>query len=134
MPGWHGYDVGCMCEAPPVLDAVVAAMRAHGYSPRDCFGMRLCLEEALVNAVRHGNKEDPSKRVAVRYRVTQDGAVVEVEDEGPGFDPDAVPDPLAPENLEKPSGRGLLLMRHYLTSVDFNRKGNCVTLRRCRSA
>jgi serine/threonine-protein kinase RsbW len=54
--------------------------------------------------------------------------------QGDGFDPDAVPDPLAPENLEKPSGRGLLLMRHYLTSVDFNEKGNHVTLCRCRSA
>jgi serine/threonine-protein kinase RsbW len=56
------------------------------------------------------------------------------EDEGEGFDPEAVPDPLASETLEKPSGRGLLLMRHCLTAVDFNGKGNRVTLCRCRSA
>ena len=60
-------------------------------------------------------------------------ATVEVEDEGEGFDRSSVPDPLAPENLERSSGRGLLLMRHYLTWMGYNARGNCVRLCKCRS-
>ena len=133
MPAWQHAAVRTTSEMPPVLEAVVAAMRAEGYGGRDCFGMRLALEEALVNALAHGHGGDPSRQARVRYRVSADEAVAEVEDEGPGFDPQAVADPLAPENLERPSGRGLLLMRHYLTSVTFNERGNCVTLCRRRS-
>jgi serine/threonine-protein kinase RsbW len=95
--------------------------------------MRLALEEALVNAVKHGNKGDATKRVRVRYQVTAAGVLVEVEDDGTGFDPLKVPDPCAPENLERLSGRGLLLMRSYMTWVRFNPCGNCVTLYERRS-
>jgi serine/threonine-protein kinase RsbW len=94
--------------------------------------VRLGLEEALVNAVRHGNRGDPRKRVRVRYRVAPQEVWAEVEDEGPGFDPGAVPDPTGPERLERPGGRGLLLMRHYLSSVSYNERGNAVTLRKRR--
>ena len=91
------------------------------------------LEEALVNALRHGNKADPTRQVRVRYRVTAAGVWAEVEDEGPGFSPDAVPDPTSPERLEQPGGRGLALMRYYLSSVEYNDRGNVVTLCKWRS-
>jgi serine/threonine-protein kinase RsbW len=83
-----------------------------------------------VNAIRHGHKGDVTKQVRVSYSVTADEVVAEIEDEGPGFDPQQVPDPLSPENLERPSGRGLFLMRHYTSWVRFSPRGNCVTL--CR--
>jgi serine/threonine-protein kinase RsbW len=120
-------------ELVPVLHVVVAAMAAQGYPARDIFGMRLALEEALANALKHGHGYDPARVVRVRCRVTAEQALAEVEDEGPGFDPGLVPDPLADANLGLPSGRGLLLMRHYLSWVQFSQRGNRVTLCRRRS-
>jgi serine/threonine-protein kinase RsbW len=115
------------------MDRVAAAMEAEGYPERDVFAVRLALGEALANALKHGHKNDPGKEVAVRYHVGAWRVVAQAEDRGPGFDPGAVPDPLAPENLEKSSGRGLLLMRHYLTWLRYNARGNSVTLCKRRS-
>jgi serine/threonine-protein kinase RsbW len=131
---WQQASVHTTADMATVLDAVALAMQAEGYSERDCFGMRLALEEALLNAVKHGHRGDPSKEVRVRYHISSGQALAEVEDEGAGFDPARVPDPLAPENLEKPSGRGLLLMRSYLTWLRHNARGNHLTLCKCRSA
>jgi serine/threonine-protein kinase RsbW len=72
--------------------------------------------------------------VRVRYQVNAEQFLVEIEDEGPGFDPEGVADPLAPENLERPGGRGVFLMRHYMTWVSFNERGNCVTMCRRRTS
>jgi serine/threonine-protein kinase RsbW len=130
---WHRLTISSTKEVPTVLQAVATVMAAEGYPEQDRFGMRLALEEALVNAVKHGNQSDPTKCVRVGYQVTAEGVLVEVEDEGAGFDPRKVPDPCAPENLERPGGRGLLLMRSYMTWVRFNPCGNCVTLYERRS-
>src|SRR5262249_47092972 len=100
----HRESVRSTTEVARVADAVAAAMAAAGYTDKDVFGMRLALEEAIVNAVKHGHQGDATKEVQVRYRVTPQQVLVEVEDQGPGFDPSEVPDPLAPENLERPSG------------------------------
>jgi serine/threonine-protein kinase RsbW len=121
-------SIHATAELALVLDPITAVMERLGYPGRDLFGVRLALEEALVNAVKHGNQGDPSKQVRVRYRVTAEEVLAEVEDEGPGFDPTAVVSPLSPEGLERPSGRGLLLMYHYLSSVSYNERGNIVTL------
>jgi serine/threonine-protein kinase RsbW len=120
-------------DAPRVLQAVAGEMAATGFPEDDVFAVCLGLNEALLNAVLHGNGGDPTKRVRVSYHVTAERVVAEVEDEGPGFDPDAVPDPRTPENLERLGGRGLLLMRSYLTWVRYNPQGNGVTLCKCRS-
>jgi serine/threonine-protein kinase RsbW len=116
-----------------VIDSVIAAMDRSGFSGKDLFGVRLAMEEAIVNAVKHGNRGDKNKHVRVGYQVHQERVLVEIEDQGSGFNPDQVPDPTAPENLEKPSGRGLLLMKTYTTWVRFNARGNCVTLCKERS-
>lgn len=120
-------------EARAITDAAIAAMAAARFSQADQFAVDLALEEAVVNALRHGNRSDPAKAVTVFVRIDEDQVVVEVEDEGDGFDPAAVPDPRALLNLERPSGRGLLLMRHYMSWVRFNQRGNRVTLCRYRS-
>jgi serine/threonine-protein kinase RsbW len=130
---WRGEGLPCADATLPVIEFVVAAMAAEGYPRRDLFGMRLALEEALSNAVKHGHRGDPTKRISIRYRVNAQRVLAEVEDQGAGFDTQAVPDPLAPENLGRPSGRGLLLMRTYTTWVRYNERGNGVTLCKCRS-
>jgi serine/threonine-protein kinase RsbW len=121
-------------EIPSVVNAVAGAMAAAGFSEDDVFAVCLGLSEALLNAVLHGNGGDPAKQARVSYQVTAEQVLAEVEDEGPGFNPDAVPDPRAPENLERLGGRGLLLMRSYLTWVRYNPQGNGVVLCKCRSA
>jgi serine/threonine-protein kinase RsbW len=128
---WVHFRLSASYEVRPLLDRMTAWMEAEAYPHGDCAGMRLALAEAIVNALRHGNRYDPAKQVRVRFRVDAQEALAEVEDEGPGFDPEAVPDPTAGENLDKPSGRGLLLMRHFTTWVRFRGRGNLVTL--CRT-
>jgi serine/threonine-protein kinase RsbW len=121
-------SLSCLKEVYPAIETVTLPMADHGYRDRDIFGMRLALEEAIVNGLKHGHKYDPSKRVLVRYRVDPEKVLVEVKDQGPGFDPSQVPDPTTPENLERPNGRGLLLMRSYMTWIRYNEQANVVTL------
>ena len=84
----------------------------------------LALEEALVNGFRHGNKGQPDKHVTVQCAVDDAGIDLEVIDQGEGFDPTSVPDPTADENIEIPSGRGIMLMRAYMTTVEYLPPGN----------
>ena len=81
----------------------------------------VALTEALSNAILYGNAEDPSKRVRVRAQVDSAVLIVEVTDEGPGFDPSTLPDPLAPENLLKSSGRGIFLIRSFMDELVLQR-------------
>jgi serine/threonine-protein kinase RsbW len=131
--GAAAFDVRCAADIAPVLDGVTSAMVRQGYPGRDVFALRLALEEALVNALKHGHGYDPARRARVRYQVTRRQVLARVTDEGAGFDPAAVADPLGEEGLERPSGRGLLLMRRFLSWVRYNRRGNGVTLCRRRS-
>ena len=89
---------------------------------------RVGLTEALSNAMLYGNSRDPSKRVLVEIAFLQECIEARVTDQGDGFDPAAVPDPTTPENLSKPCGRGLFLMRKLLDEVRYNDQGNQVTL------
>jgi serine/threonine-protein kinase RsbW len=101
---------------------------AKGFGDGDLFAVRLALEEALINAIKHGNGSDPDKFVTVATDVDGEAVVITVTDEGGGFDPDHLPDPTADENLEKPSGRGIMLMRVYMDEVSFNDQGNQVRM------
>ena len=115
------------------LDQVLAKLAEEGWHEKHIFGIRLSLEEALVNAVRHGNALDKSKQVRATCRLDAESIWVEVVDEGSGFNPNDVPDPTCDENLEKPCGRGILLMRNYMTRVEYNAQGNRVTMEKRRS-
>lgn len=119
-------------EMPRLIDGILDELEELGYTEKERFGIRLALEEALVNAVKHGHRGDTSKTVRVRYQASMVQFMVEIEDQGPGFVPARVPDPLLPENLERPSGRGVLLMEHYMTWVRYNDRGNRVTLCKMR--
>ena len=125
---WHSICLSSINEMASVIDAVLTVLAELGYPPKDIFGRaRLALEEAICNAIKHGHQHDPTKVVEVRYCIRADHFLLEVEDQGRGFDPAQVPNATAAENLERPCGRGLLLMRHYAAWVRYNREGNCVT-------
>ena len=115
-------------EARRVQDVIESHLRAHDYGEHDIFGIRLALEEAMVNAIKHGNNMDRRKKVQISYRVRRERFDITIADEGPGFDPSDVPDPTAVENLERPCGRGLMLMRHYMSEVVYSQSGNCVAM------
>lgn len=115
-------------RAHQVEEDILACCRACCFADHDLFAIKLALEEALVNAVKHGNKLDPSKRVTVQYRCTPERLDVSIEDQGAGFKPCEVPDCTAEENLEVNHGRGILLMRAYMSNVVYNARGNKVSL------
>jgi len=131
--GWQQIRIRALPEMQGLINQLLDEMQPMGFSEKDRFGVRLALEEALVNAVKHGNRQDSTKAVHVRYQVTAQHFLIEIQDEGQGFDPEAVPDPLNPENLERPGGRGVFLMRHYMSWVQYNETGTCVTLCKVRT-
>lgn len=90
------------------------------------------MEEALVNAIRHGNQCSPEKSVEVKMSVTDQEFNATITDQGDGFDPDQVPDPTDDENLERDSGRGLVLIKTYSDEVTYNQAGNSVTLKKIK--
>ena len=117
-----------------VLDHLLAQLHEHGWEEDDVFGVHLSVEEALVNAIKHGNRYDPQKSVAVNCWVSPSRMRIEIRDQGEGFNPDDVPDPTADENLELPSGRGLMLMKNFMTEVEFLERGNIVHMEKHRTA
>lgn len=118
-------DLGAAAE---IEEEILRQTEALGYSQACGFAIRLALEEALVNAHKHGNKSDPGKKIAISYDVNPQRLVVRVRDEGPGFDPASIPDCTAPERIALPCGRGIMLMHAYLDDVSYNEHGNEVQL------
>lgn len=91
--------------------------------------IRLAVNEAVTNAVLHGNKEDASKNVHITARREKNRVVISVQDEGPGFNPETLPDPLKEENLLKDSGRGIFLIQQYADEVEFSENATKLTMR-----
>ena len=123
-------EVSCIEEAVELVTRHCLA--GHEASPTIRFRLRVVLSEALSNAILRGNAEDRSKWVDVRAELVPDSIRVYVTDEGPGFDPAAVPEPIRPEQLDEAQGRGLYLIRKLVDAVQFNDQGNsiCMILRR----
>ena len=111
-----------------VVERIMTEVGKAGFSSRDEFGIRLSVDEAVTNAIKHGNKLSPDKTVRIDFLRTDAGVRVEIEDQGNGFRPEDVPDCTKDENLESPSGRGLMLMREFMTRIEFSPKGNRVVL------
>lgn len=95
---------------------------------KDLFGVHLALEESISNAIRHGNKEDPTKHVEVECRMAPKRFWIRICDEGTGFKPEQVPDCCRHDRLEVIGGRGLALIKAYMTRVQYNDRGNCLTM------
>lgn len=119
---------GGIDEARAAQDEVLAELESRAFDESCRFAVRLALEEALSNAFRHGNRNDPTTTVRFECRVGPDHVEFEIQDEGPGFDPGTVPDPTLEENLELPSGRGIMLMRSFMSEVRYEPPGNRVRM------
>jgi len=123
-------EVECIEEAVELVTRHCLA--GQDATAKTRFRLQVVLSEALSNAIVRGNCEDCEKWVDVRAELGPDVIRLEVTDEGPGFDPTAVPEPIRPEQLDEANGRGLYLIRKLVDSVEFNERGNsiCMTLRR----
>jgi serine/threonine-protein kinase RsbW len=119
--------------AEQIVDALLAQLAAERWSSRELFGVHLAVEEALVNAIKHGNKEDPSKTVQVLVQTSAAHLRVEIVDEGAGFDPCQVPDPTTADRLKMPHGRGLMLIHNFMTHVEYKGRGNELVMEKVRS-
>ncbi len=115
------------------MQEILDELQALGWEGRDFFGVEMALEESLSNAIRHGNCMDESKSVLVECKVSPDRFWLRVTDQGTGFKPQSVPDCTADENLDCPGGRGLALIKAYMTRVEYNNCGNCVTMEKTRA-
>lgn len=116
-----------------ILDGILLQLQDFEWPQKDIFAIQLAFEEALVNAIRHGNQSENRRGVKVHLEISSQVFLARISDEGPGFDPDHLPDPTLDDFLERPCGRGVKLMRTFMTSVDFNERGNVVTMKKERS-
>jgi len=115
------------------IEELMNALESAGWEGRDVFHIQMAIEEAVVNAIEHGNKKDASKEVHVLYVVSSDWVEMTITDQGAGFDHHNVADPTEEERLDQPRGRGVLLIRELMTQAIYNDKGNSVWMRKDRS-
>lgn len=119
-PGTVHLDIASRLDLLETVQTVLAQLTALvGFSDDQNHYMSVAVRESVANAIKHGNKNDENKRVTVDFTAVPGQLTVEIADEGPGFDPDSVPDPLAPENLLKADGRGIFFMRQFMDEVSY---------------
>ncbi|MGC4001812.1 MAG: ATP-binding protein [Pirellulales bacterium] len=114
------------------LGQMLDHLHAQHWPDAEVFGIHLAVEEAVVNAAHHGNCFAEDKRVRILCEVKPERFWIEIEDEGCGFDPYAVPDCTAEDRLEVPSGRGVMLMRAFMNTIEYNTCGNRVRMEKLR--
>lgn len=106
-----------------IAEAAAAAARVVSQAGMDedaAFGVDMAVREAVTNAVLHGNLQDETKEVWIKFKISPEGLEITVRDQGTGFDPESVPDPTDPQNLLKTSGRGILFMRNFMDEVEWS--------------
>jgi serine/threonine-protein kinase RsbW len=118
--------------ARQVLDELLAQLESRQWQQREIFAVHLAVEEALVNAIQHGNGCDERKYIHVVCLLSSDRIRIEITDEGRGFDPSNLPDPTCDDHLHTPCGRGVMLMRAFMSRVEFNARGNGVIMEKER--
>lgn len=106
----------------------MGAVEKHGFDEQALFAIKLALEEALINAIKHGNRQDAKKTVTVDAKVSDKRAEFIIHDQGQGFVRTEVPDPTEQDNREKSSGRGLLLIEAYMTEVSYSDQGRRIKM------
>jgi serine/threonine-protein kinase RsbW len=115
------------------LNELLGALQRQQWSQHEIFAVHLAVEEALVNAIRHGNGSDHNKQVHIKCKLNPQRLLLEIADEGTGFDPDQVPDCTDQKQLQRPNGRGILLMRTYMSRVEYVDGGHCVVMEKHRT-
>lgn len=124
-------DHGKACE---LIDQVIEQLVQRGWPQSDRFAIQMGLEEALTNAIKHGNQSDPQKQVTLKVQVDPQEIRIEVVDEGQGFRHSRVPDPTRKTNRKRESGRGVALIRFFMDEVHYNDSGNQLEMVKRRSA
>lgn len=127
-------DVGSRFENIELVQVVLRdSLERLGVDEDTRHWVDVAVREAVANAIKHGNAQDPGKQVHVDLFREGDEVVIQVEDEGIGFDPDQLQNPLAPENLLKPNGRGIFYMKSFMDDIHYGPRpggGTIVTLRK----
>jgi serine/threonine-protein kinase RsbW len=131
-PQTISLEIASRLELADVVQAVLARLAAAiGFDEDSIHYMSVAVRESVINAIRHGNAFDESKRVDVAFLLDEGALEIRVHDQGRGFDPGAVRDPLACENLLRADGRGIFFMRSFMDDVSFSfpsRGGTVVTM------
>ncbi len=120
------------CSAK-VIHELLDQLEKNGWSNKDTFGIHMAMEEAMMNAIRHGNHCAPDKEVEILIELSKDRFYAKITDQGCGFNPEELPDPTDDENLEKTSGRGVMLIKSFVDDAAYNEKGNSLELTKMRS-
>ncbi|MFH1837183.1 MAG: ATP-binding protein [Candidatus Omnitrophota bacterium] len=107
---------------------LIALLKSKGIDENIIFDIHVGFEEALRNAMIHGNKMEADKKVTIDIKIKEESIVISVEDEGDGFDPGEVPDPTLEENLLRDRGRGVYLITNLMDKVKYEDKGRCVIM------
>ncbi len=115
------------------IEELMTALGSAGWEGMDLFRIQMAIEEAVVNAIEHGNKKALDKKIRLVFDVTPEKAVMTISDEGAGFDHRNVADPTTDDLVDKPRGRGVMLMRELMNEVHFNEVGNQVVMIKLRS-
>ena len=129
--GAHVVDLAHDRDAiTALIEQILGVAEQNGVGGSAAFAIRLAIEEAITNAFEHGHKGlSDDLTIRVEHRIEPGVFEFAVEDQGPGFQPSALPDPTLLGNLSKPSGRGVMLMKAYMSEVSFNAQGNRVKMR-----
>ena len=109
-----------LSSVDPVEAKAEGLAREAGFDEDTSSQVAMVVREAVINAILHGNKKDPAKHVQWSYELNDEDLKFKIADQGAGLDPDTVPDPLAPENILRSSGRGIFLMRAIMDEVHFH--------------
>ena len=119
---------GDLRSARQASEAILREVEAAQFNVDAVFAIKLALEEAMTNAIKHGNDRDPSKQVTIRYAVSPAKCAIVIRDQGQGFKPDCIPDCTQSDRLPLPYGRGIMLMRAYMDRVAYRRRGTEIYL------
>jgi serine/threonine-protein kinase RsbW len=136
MPGDHRFhlDVGSRFENIELVQIVLKdTLTGLGVEEDARHWIDVAVREAVANAIKHGNEQNPDKQVHVDLLLEGDELIIRIEDEGAGFDPSSVQDPLDPANLVRPNGRGIFFMRSFMDDIQYSLRpegGTVVTMRK----
>ncbi len=123
------YTIASVPENICEVDFIMEQVRQNwGLTDETAANIELCLTEAINNAILHGNKSEASKKVKVEISRRNHNLICKVEDEGTGFDYNALPDPTLPENIEKPTGRGVFLIKQLAGMLIFSKNGSLIEM------
>ena len=129
LDAFKSIEIQSKTDNIPVVEKLIDEVCDQKKVNEDYYGnILIAITEAVNNAIVHGNANDPSKKVLINVESQDAGLIFKVSDQGAGFDYNSLPDPTEPENLDKPNGRGVFLMKHLADKVTFHDNGKTVEL------